>query len=68
MPAGNLSWMIASLCLAGVPNQHRLIVAGAERLVGMQNLDGRWVNDDGTDWEIHATLEALYALKLCEQL
>jgi tagatose 1,6-diphosphate aldolase len=33
-----------------------------------QSPDGRWASEDGTEWDVHSTLEALWALRLCGRI
>lgn len=62
--ASNLAWLITALAVAGVPAVHPSVQAAAARLSGMQQKDGRWVSEDGPDWDVHATLEVIRALHL----
>jgi hypothetical protein len=68
MPTGNLAWLITSLRVAGIPTEHVLVSKAADLIEGMQNLDGRWVSDEGTEWEVQTTLDALRALRLCGRI
>jgi hypothetical protein len=61
----HLAWMISALLIAGLPAGHPLIQAALPRLVSGQQKDGRWASDDGPAFDVHTTLEALYALKSC---
>jgi hypothetical protein len=65
LSASQLAWMITALRIAGLASSHALIQAALPRLVSCQQEDGRWTSDDGPTFDVHATLEALYALKLC---
>lgn len=61
----NLSWLITTVCAAeGTPN-HPLINKAASLLEQSQQDDGRWPSEDGSTYDVHATLEALRALWLC---
>lgn len=62
--ASNLAWLTTALVVAGVPVIRPPVQAAAARLSGMQQKDGRWVSEDGADWDVHATLEAVRALSL----
>jgi hypothetical protein len=61
----NLSWLIITLRKAGFPTSDPLLVHAANKLeLGQQSL-GNWSSEDGTVQDVHATLEALLALKFC---
>lgn len=64
-PASNLGWLVNSLLIAGVPSSHPLVDAAASQLEQCQQADGRWASEDGPDYDVHSTLEALRALRLC---
>ncbi|MBV9279673.1 MAG: terpene cyclase/mutase family protein [Chloroflexi bacterium] len=64
LPPSNLGWLVSALHRAGVPMDDRLLTRAAERLVQEQQPDGRWVSEDGPGRDVHATLEALRALRL----
>lgn len=66
--ASNLAWLMTSLIVSGVPVTHRLIQSVAMLLEHKQAQDGRWVSEDGPDWDLHSTLEAMRALRLCGRL
>jgi len=66
LPASNLSWLILTLAGAGIAPAHPLLERAAARLVEEQQDDGHWVNEDGSQQDVHATLEALRALRLHE--
>jgi len=66
LSASNLAWLITSLCTTHVPTNHPLIAGAVFRLMRLQLQNGRWQSDDGAEYDVHATLEALHALKLCE--
>src|SRR5262249_12400965 len=63
LAASNLAWLLTTLRLAGMPPETPLIDPGATRLADQQTEDGRWLSEDGPDRDIHATLEALRALR-----
>ncbi len=58
-------WLINSLRAAGVPASHRLVDTAACLLERCQQEDGRWPSEDGPDRDVHSTLEAMRALRLC---
>jgi hypothetical protein len=61
LSAANLAWLIVALRRAAVPADHPLLQAAATRLDQCQEADGRWPADDGPDWDVNTTLEALRA-------
>ena len=65
LSASNLAWLITSLRTAHVPTDHPLIEGAVFRLMWLQLQNGRWQSDDGAEYDVHVTLEALYALRLC---
>jgi len=65
LAASNLAWLIITLRCAGVPARHTLVDQAASLLEQSQHQDGRWPSEDGADWDVHATLEALRSLRLC---
>jgi hypothetical protein len=65
LPASNLAWLIITLHGAGVPPSHPLLDTAASLLAHQQARDGRWPSEDGSARDIHATLEAMRALRLC---
>jgi squalene cyclase len=66
--ASNLAWLLIVAIKAGIPTDHHLLVQAAERLEQYQAEDGRWSSEDGPDYDVHATLEAVRALYLCGRL
>lgn len=66
LSANNLTWMLVALRTAGIPSTHPLIKGAIERLIQMQQEDGRWASDDEMEQDTHVTLEALRALQLCK--
>lgn len=65
LPASNLAWLMTTLLLAGVLANDHLIGQAASLLEQSQEQDGRWPSEDGSGRDVHATLEALRALRLC---
>ena len=65
--ANNLSWMITTLRSVDVASHHPLLTKAVEKLAISQHSDGGWQSDDGPSYDVHTTLEALYALKLCQR-
>jgi hypothetical protein len=65
LAVSNLAWLITALCAAGVPASHRLISTAAGLLTQHQSPDGRWPSEDGSDRDVHSTLESMRALRLC---
>ncbi len=67
LPASNLAWLISALHGVGVSASHPLLGRAATLLERRQASDGRWVSEDGPEWDAHATVEALRALRLCRR-
>ena len=65
LPASNLAWMIVALRSAGVPASHSLVTKAASFLERGQGQDGHWSSEDGPPRDVHSTLEAMRALRLC---
>ena len=61
--ASGLAWLVTCLAAAGVPAHHPTIRSAIQRLGPLQQTDGRWASDDGPARDVHATLEALRALR-----
>jgi len=64
MSANNLTWLLTTLLGAGVPASNSLIMDASSMLERYQNPDGRWISDDGPEFDVHCTLEALRVLSL----
>jgi hypothetical protein len=64
MSANNLTWLLTTLLGAGVPASNSLIMDASSMLERYQNPDGRWISDDGPEFDVHCTLEALRVLTL----
>jgi hypothetical protein len=67
LPASNLAWLVITLLNAGVPVSHTLVNTAASLLEQSQNRAGYWQSEDGIAWDVHATLESLRALRLCNR-
>lgn len=65
LAVSNLSWLITTLCAAGVTTKHHLVDKAASLLEQSQHGDGRWPSEDGPSQDVHSTLEAIRALRLC---
>jgi len=65
LSASQLAWMVTALRIAELPAEDALIQSAIPSLVSSQREDGRWTSDDGPVFDVHTTLETLYALKLC---
>lgn len=65
LSGSNLAWLITTLRIVNIPRESQIIRQGISRLVEFQCPDGSWRSDDGERFDVHATLEALYAMKLC---
>jgi hypothetical protein len=66
--ANNLTWMITALRSVDIPANQPLITEAIVRLASLQQMNGRWQSDDGSEYDVHTTLEALFAHKLCEKI
>jgi hypothetical protein len=53
------------LLAAGVSASHPLISAARERLIALQEPDGRWPSADDSERDAHVTLDALRVLRAC---
>lgn len=67
LPASNLAWLLSTLLLAGTPTSEFIIMQAASLLEQKQEQGGRWSSEDGSERDVHATLEALYVLHLCKR-
>jgi hypothetical protein len=65
LATSHLSWLITTFIAAGVAPDHPLVDKAARLLEGGQQQDGRWASEDGPAQDLHATLEAMRALRLC---
>jgi len=68
LPASNLAWLMTSLWTAGVAPNHSLLQAAGSLVERQQQEDGRWISEDGPEWDLHSTLEAIRALHACGKL
>jgi hypothetical protein len=66
MARSELAWMILAFGLAGLPANHALMYSAAIRLNKMQDPTGPWRGNENND--VHVTLEALRALKMCNRI
>lgn len=62
LSAGALAWLLTSLLEGGVPPSHEVIRAAAALLRASQRTDGAFPSEDGPDFDVHTTLEAMRAL------
>lgn len=65
LAASNLSWLITTMCAAGVPPRHPLLEEAALLLEQNQKDNEYWESEDGPSRNVHSTLEAIRALSLC---
>jgi hypothetical protein len=63
----SLGWLINTLYLAGVPVNHPLVAGAAGSLEKHQREDGSWEAEDGPEFGVNATIEAVRALKVCRR-
>jgi hypothetical protein len=68
LSANSIAWMLSALLSASVAVNHTLIQSAIPKLTSFQQNDGRWQSDDGEDFDVHTTLEALHGLKLSSRL
>ncbi|NJM42017.1 MAG: hypothetical protein HC853_15315, partial [Anaerolineae bacterium] len=70
MSASDLAWLIISFGLAGLPANHALMYAAAVRLNKQQQPTGPWKGDEAATAvnDVHVTVEALRALKMCNRI
>lgn len=64
--ASNLAWLIVTLRLADLPAEMPILAQAAGRLAQQQQPAGNWQSEDGAERDVHATLEAMRALRWCE--
>jgi len=67
LPASNLAWLLSTLLLAGTPPSEFIIRQAVSLLEQHQEQDGRWASEDGSERDVHATLEVLHILRLCNR-
>lgn len=60
LSAANSAWLLTTMD-SNVP--HPLCKAAVVKLVGSQQENGRWISDDGPDFDVYTTLEALRAIR-----
>lgn len=65
LATSNLSWLITTMCAAGVSPKHSLLEKAASLLEQNQKDDGHWESEDGSSHNVHSTLEAIRALSFC---
>jgi hypothetical protein len=70
MTASKLAWMIIAFGIAGLPGNHALMYSAAIRLNKLQDPTGPWRGDEATiaGNDVHVTIEALRALKMCNRI
>jgi hypothetical protein len=62
LSAGELAWLLNSyIGIQGLQAQ-RLAEGAVQRLLNLQQADGRWESADGAPFHVHTTLEALFGL------
>lgn len=67
LPASSLTWLLSTLCIAGVAPTAALVRLAVAQLATQQRVDGGWPSEDGPDREPHVTLEAMRALLWAER-
>jgi hypothetical protein len=68
LAGSHLAWLITTMGAAGVPPKHFLLQTAASLLEQKQKNDGYWESEDGASQNVHATIEAIRALSLCERV
>jgi hypothetical protein len=66
-PASSLSWLITCLRAVNVPADYLAVSKALSLLEACQRTDGGWTSEDGSTADVHTTLEALRAVRLCRQ-
>ena len=59
----NLTWLLNSCRLSTLPPTSPLIEVAVRRLLICQEKDGRWASEDGDEFDVDTTLDALTALQ-----
>jgi hypothetical protein len=67
LATSNLAWLLSTLLLAGTSPSEFIIKQAASLLEQQQEQDGRWASEDGSERDVHVTLEALHVLRLCNR-
>ena len=69
MDVSELAWLIGAFGLAGLPANHALMYSAAIRLNKLQDPTGPWRSKEGDkNNDVHVTIEAVRALKMCNRL
>ena len=63
-----LAWLLRCLQDAGLPADHPLVARCLADLIGKQRADGSWESEDGEEFAVSATVEALRVLKGYEHI
>jgi hypothetical protein len=63
MSPADVAWMASVLRRVGVSADDWLMVAARKRLTETQRTDGGWPSDDGPNFDVHATLAAIRAVR-----
>ena len=64
LSASSLAWLLVTLRRANWPATTPLLVQAAALLNQLQQPAGNWQSEDGSEQDVHATLEALHAFTL----
>lgn len=64
--AGDLSWILECLFVAGIPKENSLVKRCIEELVNSQQENGAWKSGDGQKFTVSITLNVLNILKKYE--
>ncbi|MER7280299.1 squalene--hopene cyclase [Dactylosporangium sp. NPDC000244] len=63
MTAADTAWLFSSLRRIGLSTEDWLLGAARKRLLETQRSDGAWTSDDGDQFNVHTTLQAIRALR-----
>jgi len=63
MSPADVAWMASTLRRVGMSADDWLLVAARKRLTETQRTDGGWPSDDGPNFDVHATLAAIRAVR-----
>jgi hypothetical protein len=62
LDAADLAWLSTAFVASGVSRQHPLLIQARERLIRLQEDDGRWRSAASPERDVYTTLEAVRAV------